>query len=218
MTYTFKLARRLALAYLVGLLLVVLTGCSHPPIPETTSQTAPWLTLLGEGLTYVTAMGVWSKLGLLVAVWLGAVGGQFFAFQGDFEGAKRYLKTLFPGRTPTFHAWANFWVCTILGALLGMILFEPQTLPKAVMIGIGWPILVRLAMGAAVGALKAALGTSASVGRQPEEVPGTPQDSSEKSRMFVERQKFSMDESTSGDRRSGRDRRKSNNQKTPAGV
>jgi hypothetical protein len=68
----------------------------------------------------------------------GAVAVQIFALFKNFNGSIRFLKQFFPNRSITFYNRANFYICVIIGSIIGFIFFNPQSSIGALAAGFSW--------------------------------------------------------------------------------
>lgn len=69
---------------------------------------------------------------------LGATSTYVFSLNKGFEGATRFLRRMFPGRSKVFYDRLDFFLVIFVGSGLGFILFGPTTNTQALMAGLGW--------------------------------------------------------------------------------
>jgi hypothetical protein len=154
MTYTYKLARRMAILWVVRgglgvvlLLLAFLVGWT-PGAPLGVSGA-------GAGIRFslfsIASFHVPPYLIHWLVVWFGSLASHVFRFQGEFTGAKDFLRQVFPNRSLAFYARLDLWVSSTMGSVLGMIIVDPATPYSQLVTGLAWPILVRGAIGAIKG-------------------------------------------------------------------
>lgn len=75
---------------------------------------------------------------LYLVTLLGAMSTYIFSLNRGFEGATRFLRRMFPGRSKVFYDRLDFFLVIFVGSGLGYILFNPTTNPQALMAGLGW--------------------------------------------------------------------------------
>jgi hypothetical protein len=80
-------------------------------------------------------------------VWFGSLASHVFRFQGEFMGARDFLRQVCPNRSLAFYARVDLWVSSTIGSVLGMIIIDPATPYTQIVTGLAWPILVRGAIG-----------------------------------------------------------------------
>jgi hypothetical protein len=141
MTYTFKLSRRLAVAFFCALVAVVLVALgfllgSSPDSTRYIPLLSAWL-----GALLHTRAATWTFYLIIVAI--GCASGRVFPFQRDFAGAREFLEHMFPGRTLQFYERADFFLSCTLGSVLGMLIVQPKSVHTALATGLGWPFIVR---------------------------------------------------------------------------
>src|SRR5262245_51555389 len=69
---------------------------------------------------------------------LGAVTMYLFSLQKGFHGSSEVLEKLFPARQQSFYYRVDFLLSTVLGAILGTIIYQPSTSIQALAAGLGW--------------------------------------------------------------------------------
>lgn len=89
------------------------------------------ISLIKGGLVFV---GFW------LLAYFGALTLYIFVFSNtnDNVGARRFLDRIFPNKSPEFRSRADFIISTILGSLIGIIIYSPQTPIEAYLSGLGW--------------------------------------------------------------------------------
>jgi hypothetical protein len=80
---------------------------------------------------------------LLATVALGAATEQIFSFRRGFPGAMGWLRRVLPGRSPQTYALLNSLLCVFLGSPVALFIFQPATIPAAVVVGLTWPSLLQ---------------------------------------------------------------------------
>jgi hypothetical protein len=120
-------------------------------LPQAIDEPSQW-EALRQGVQFLVDSGPLTTLWFALWVWIGAVASHLFAFQSEFQGARGSLAELFPNRSAVFHAWANLWICTVFGTILGTALVSPSSVQDAVFTGLVWPVLVRGALAIKEGA------------------------------------------------------------------
>jgi hypothetical protein len=61
-----------------------------------------------------------------------------FSLSKGFTGAAPKLKQLFPGKQPVFYNRLDFIIVIVLGSVIGIVFFQPQTPTQALAAGFGW--------------------------------------------------------------------------------
>jgi hypothetical protein len=73
-----------------------------------------------------------------LTVLFGCIVGQVFAVWKDFGGTRAFIRSVFPRwEDPIVHRM-DFVLVSILGSILGMLLFRPTEYQQALFAGIGW--------------------------------------------------------------------------------
>ena len=123
MTYTFKLARRLAVLFGIAVLVLssFLLGL-HIGSP---------LIRLPLNVQY------WIATALATAV------GQIFTVDKGFASSALWLRKTFPNRPPSFYYRANFFLSCVAGTFLGVVIMQPTDVRAAVSAGLCWPAIIR---------------------------------------------------------------------------
>jgi hypothetical protein len=154
MTYTYKLARRMAMLWVgrctVGLVLLVVAFFVGWTLgaPLGASGAVPGI---NPGPLSIPNLELPPSLVQWLVVWFGSLAGHVFRFQGEFTGAKDFLRQVFPNRSMAFYARVDLWVSSTMGSVLGMIIIAPATPYTQLVTGLAWPFLVRGAIGAIKG-------------------------------------------------------------------
>lgn len=79
------------------------------------------------------------ELGLLYAtVLFGALVTQILSLTRNFNGSQAFLKQFAPNISDTMVFRIDFATLTVLGSIIGMILFDPHDYKQALLAGIGW--------------------------------------------------------------------------------
>jgi hypothetical protein len=163
MTYTFKIARRLAVCLLLcatATLLVTLGVIIGRASVTPPSGTLAWMLLIvGDA---------WETLGQVTPpnliyyplVAFGSLIGRIFSLQGDFGGSLPFLTQALPGRAPAYYHWLDLILSSVVGTVVGIVVINPDMAITALATGLGWPLLLR----ALVGGLKAVLPTGTGSG------------------------------------------------------
>jgi hypothetical protein len=139
MTYTFKLSRRLAVAFLFGAVALVLVALGF--LLGSLSDTTPYL--LSDRFADLLQSAVATKIVYLIVVGIGCAAGRVFPFQREFQGSREFLEHMFPGRTLLFYERTDFFISCVLGSIMGMIIVQPTSIHTALATGLGWPFIVR---------------------------------------------------------------------------
>lgn len=75
---------------------------------------------------------------LYVVTLFGAAAVYLLKLHHDFEGSVAFFKKVFPGKSQTFYARVDFFVVSIVGSVIGMIVFQPTNATQALSAGFGW--------------------------------------------------------------------------------
>lgn len=71
--------------------------------------------------------------------WFGAVCGHILSlYSDDFKGTQPFLKKMFPEKSDKFYARFDFLLLPIIGAVLSIVLLEPDNLKSAIFAGLSW--------------------------------------------------------------------------------
>ena len=139
MTYMFKLSRRLAVVFLAGALCLVLVAVGY--LLGSFSDTTPYL--IRERLAALLQSGIATKIFYLIVVAIGCAAGRMFPFQREFQGSRKFLEHMFPGRTAVFYERTDFFLSCVMGSILGMFIVQPASVHTALATGLGWPFIIR---------------------------------------------------------------------------
>lgn len=139
MTYTFKLSRRLAVIFLSAAVALALVALGF--LIGSTSDSIPHLS--SDWLAPILRSRIATKIFYFLIVAIGCAAGRVFPFQQDFQGARAFVKHMYPGRTPGFYARADFVISCVMGSILGTLIIQPDTVHTALATGLGWPFIVR---------------------------------------------------------------------------
>jgi hypothetical protein len=121
MTYTFKLARRLAASPESGVLPTISGG------PATVESQDHRMGLL-SGTTWVAAV-------------CGSAAGQMFSQPHGFAGSAVWLQQLFPHIDPQVCQQVNFLLSTVVGTLITMFVLKPSDPASAFQKAWYWPTI-----------------------------------------------------------------------------
>jgi uncharacterized membrane protein YbjE (DUF340 family) len=84
--------------------------------------------------------------GLYAMTLFGSAAMYVFSLHQGFEGAVSFLKRMFPTRSAVFYDRVDFILVTIMGSVLGYILFDPKVAYQAITAGLGWVSAVNVVM------------------------------------------------------------------------
>lgn len=71
--------------------------------------------------------------------WFGAICGHILSlYSNDFKGTQPFLKKMFPNKREQFYVRIDFLLLPIIGAILSVVLLEPDNLKSAVFAGLSW--------------------------------------------------------------------------------
>ena len=74
-----------------------------------------------------------------VVAWFGAICGHMLSlYSDDFKGTQPFLRKLVPCRKDTFYIRVDLFLLPIIGAILSVILLEPNNLKSALTAGLTW--------------------------------------------------------------------------------
>ena len=75
---------------------------------------------------------------LYVVTLFGAAVVNVLKLRHDFEGSVAFFKKIFPGKSETFYSRLDFVVVSLVGSIIGMIVFQPSNAIQALSAGFGW--------------------------------------------------------------------------------
>jgi hypothetical protein len=78
------------------------------------------------------------ELRLYIVTFFGAGAMYMFQLHKGFDGAKPFLRSFFPSRTEVYYIRVDFFLVTVVGSIIGSILYQPQQLYQALAAGFGW--------------------------------------------------------------------------------
>jgi len=71
--------------------------------------------------------------------WVGAICGHVLSlYSPNFNGARPFLKKMFPNKSDTFYYRFDFLILPIIGALIAHALIEPETIKASLFSGLSW--------------------------------------------------------------------------------
>jgi|SRR5712691_7037416 len=75
---------------------------------------------------------------LYVVTLFGAAAVYVLKLHHDFEGSTAFFKKIFPGKSEKFYSRLDFFIVSLVGSVIGMIVFQPSNAIQALSAGFGW--------------------------------------------------------------------------------
>ena len=85
---------------------------------------------------HLSEMVAWLTIPAMTA--LGCMTAYIFCEQKQVKGSRDFLEGFFPGHTPVFYLRCDFALSVIVGTIIGVALYSPNTVYQAVAAGRGW--------------------------------------------------------------------------------
>jgi hypothetical protein len=123
MTYTFKLAKRLAICLTIGVLVLMALGLGL---------------LIGSPVHHLPPI-----LQQWIVAALGSALVQIFSLHKGFGASLAWLKQMFPSRSEVFYFRWNFLLSWASGTIVGMLVMQPDDIHGALTAGLTWPFIIQ---------------------------------------------------------------------------